>query len=505
MELQLGNEIVGSYKRLAYEPWYAFAEFVDNSTQAYFDNQKKLDEVYLSTSSNLEIEISYIDQSHIRITDNSIGMNEGELMNALILGKPPKDTSGRSRYGLGLKTAACWLGDNWTVTTKKLGDSNTHQITFDVQKIINGDLDLNHKVIADQSLSEHYTKIEITRLHKVFKTRTLGKIKEYLTSMYRSDFNGYGLKILWQGEELEYIDLEKRKLTQDNRRWSEIIDFDIPNSNRNIKGWVSVLSDGYRGRKHAGFSIIQAGRVIQGWPRAFKPASIFGADESNDLVNQRVFGELEMKGFSVSHTKDKIVWEDDDQEYVDKMLAEVSKRAIYLAHTLRVNPSVSDDLQQQAILIGKFQTELASDEVNDFFESLSPPPDKILNSNNCSVTEAVVNDQEPDIDVEVGSGSEKINVKLYLSTNSVYEPYVVIELSIENNSVAIFINTLHPHYVEMCESETKENFIRHCVYDGISEWKAIKLIGELKPSTVKYIKDGLLRQPYEIKKQYSSS
>jgi hypothetical protein len=45
------------------------------------------------------------------------------------------------------------------------------------------------------------------------------------------------------------------------------------------------------------------------------------------------------------------------------------------------------------------------------------------------------------------------------------------------------------------------NFVRHCVYDGVSEWKAIKLIGEIKPNTVKFIKDGLLRLPFEIKKE----
>ena len=39
LELKIGPDAIYSYKRLAYTPWHAFAEFIDNSTQAYFDQQ----------------------------------------------------------------------------------------------------------------------------------------------------------------------------------------------------------------------------------------------------------------------------------------------------------------------------------------------------------------------------------------------------------------------------------------------------------------------------------
>ena len=41
--LKVGPEVITTYRRLAYEPWYAIAEFVDNSTQSYFDNKEILD------------------------------------------------------------------------------------------------------------------------------------------------------------------------------------------------------------------------------------------------------------------------------------------------------------------------------------------------------------------------------------------------------------------------------------------------------------------------------
>src|SRR5258706_2879601 len=112
MKLQLGPEIMLSYKRLAYEVWYALAEFVDNSTQAYFNNKRLLDGVYKKSNTTLTVSITSgrdVEGEYIRIEDNSIGMSKAELKNAVYIGKPPLDTRGCSRYGLGLKTGASWF------------------------------------------------------------------------------------------------------------------------------------------------------------------------------------------------------------------------------------------------------------------------------------------------------------------------------------------------------------------------------------------------------------
>src|SRR6516164_3464117 len=118
MELKLGPEIISSYKRLAYQVWYALAEFVDNSTQAYFNNKAVLDAEYAKTGDLLTVEITSDKDKRgefIRVRDNSIGMSEKELAAAIYVGKPPLEPGGRSRYGLGLKTGASWFGDVWTI------------------------------------------------------------------------------------------------------------------------------------------------------------------------------------------------------------------------------------------------------------------------------------------------------------------------------------------------------------------------------------------------------
>ena len=66
MKFQIGYETINSYRRLAYTSWHALAEFVDNSTQAYFDNREALDlasedNVLLRTSEGRQYVLAEID------------------------------------------------------------------------------------------------------------------------------------------------------------------------------------------------------------------------------------------------------------------------------------------------------------------------------------------------------------------------------------------------------------------------------------------------------------
>src|SRR5262249_1483151 len=100
LTLRIGPDVIGSCKRLAHTPWHALAEFVDNSTQAYFDNRTALDAVFSKSGEILEVRIVYDKEAgFIRISDNSIGMSLSELERALHVALPPKNTSGRSKYG----------------------------------------------------------------------------------------------------------------------------------------------------------------------------------------------------------------------------------------------------------------------------------------------------------------------------------------------------------------------------------------------------------------------
>lgn len=502
MKFEIANNVILSYKRLSYEPWYAFAEFVDNSTQAYFHHKSDLDPIFKKTGEKLKIEILYDRHAdYIKITDNSIGMNEPELDKALKVGTPPDNPDGRSKYGLGMKTAACWFGNLWTLETKKLNAGKAYKVTIDVNAIghAEGETNLIPEVI-DSTLEQHYTILTISNLNRKLIGRTLTKIKEYLGSIYRFDLQA-GIEILWNGELLVWHGFDDELYTSpEGFKYKKEFEFEI--NHKPVSGWVGVLGRGFGSRKKAGFSIIQNKRVIQGWPTAFKPSSIFGEQEdgSNDLVNQRVVGELTLDKFSVSHTKDKIVWEDEEEDQLDTKLGQVCADARELARTLRFH---ADPVENPLPIIKEgalnlFTAELKSAQLSDYLTTVQPFPEKIIESSFKNTSDSARGEDEPDLKVDIGSGNDTIHVKVYFNEKSEFEPYVLTEMTIEDNKVVIIINMLHPHIKEMTQEETLLNFFRHCVYDGVAEWKAIKLRGSIQPYTVKFLKDGLLRVPYQI-------
>ena len=135
-----------------------------------FDNKNELDKALSDAHDNLTIGIVYgaADGGLLRVSDNAMGMSYDELVNALRVGFPPKNTSGRSKYGMGMKTASCWIGNKWTVTTKRLGEEVEHSVTVDVNKIANGDNDLNYSFKEGKGKTDHYTVIEIKEHNQVF-------------------------------------------------------------------------------------------------------------------------------------------------------------------------------------------------------------------------------------------------------------------------------------------------------------------------------------------------
>ncbi len=164
----------------------------------------------------------------------------------------------------------------------------------------------------------HYTKVLITRLNRNIHGNSARKVIDYLRSMYRYDLEDGTLTLEFQNQKLTWNskDFEDRMLKDNNGRpFYERFSFMV--RDKKVTGWAGVLDPG--SRRDAGFSILQAKRVIQGWPEGYRPPKLFGEQEggTNNLVNQRLFGELFLDGFEVSHTKDEILFADDDEDILD--------------------------------------------------------------------------------------------------------------------------------------------------------------------------------------------
>ena len=496
IQLELGLQVIQSYKRLSYTSWHAIAELVDNATQSYFDNQTVLDEELARSGDTIHIGIVYEPSGGglLRITDNAMGMSYDELSNALRVGFPPKNTSGRSKYGMGMKTASCWIGNRWTVRTKKLGEPIEHSVTIDVNRISHGDNDLDYRFAEGKSEADHYTIIEISDHNHVFRGRTIGKIKDFLRSMYRQDIRNAWVVIEWQGSALTWSDEDLQFLkAPDGSNYRKAFEF-VANGQK-VHGWVGVLGKGARSK--AGFSILHADRVVRGWPESWRPETIYGFQGRNDLINQRLVGEIYLDGFDVSHTKDDILWYGDDQETVEELLEEACADYIAIARSYRKKDDDEQgpsEVEVQAA-IEELQLELASSEFSDLFTLEEVPPPEVVTQALLALRKTV-DTGEPDFYAKWESLPFEI-LGFLMSQASANDPYVVVEATSEER-VLIIVNVQHPHWSQLSGSEGVLNFLRHCTYDGVAEWQARRKSASLDPDTIKMLKDRMLRLSLEL-------
>src|SRR5215467_13055071 len=116
--------ILSVLRHLNYKPWFALAEFVDNSIQSFLSSRERL----ISEDGRgfqLKVEIEYEDSGETRLTvrDNAAGICERDYARAFRPAEIPPDRSGLSEFGIGMKSAACWFGSRWRVRTSALGEA----------------------------------------------------------------------------------------------------------------------------------------------------------------------------------------------------------------------------------------------------------------------------------------------------------------------------------------------------------------------------------------------
>ena len=497
----VGPEVVGSYRRLSYSPWHAIAEFVDNSTQSFYDNEQALRGLHVGSRPPLRVTIDYSPGKGILVVwDNAMGMSRTDLKRALHLANPPQNPTGRSKYGLGLKTAACWLGNKWTIVTKKLRSSKEFTVSVDVEQITQGDASLDESVRDGQPKESHYTRITIEDMNRSFKGRTLARIAQHLRSMYRQDYRDKVLDLRWRGATLKWKEIDENLLRDaDDNAYKKDFKFRVKgkkgDASKLVHGWVGILEHG--SRSSAGFSILHANRVVKGWPDSWRPESLYGDYQGrNDLVNQRLVGEIHLDDFDVSHTKDDILWLGDEEEKVEAELAKWCGDFKTIAQEYRkgVSDERGPDDSQTNTAISNLVAELGSHEIRDIVHTVTSVSKKLTKSVVNGVLKQVTGSGMATIECHLNGLAVKVFVQSDMSVN---DPYLTVDSAVEDK-VIIVVNREHPHWAQLDGSRGVLNYLRHCVYDGIAEWQAKKQASTINPSTIKIYKDRYLRLALSI-------
>ncbi len=506
MQLVIGPEAINSYQRLSYTPWHAIAEFVDNSTQSYLDNKDVLDKQLAKEGRPFEVSIAYEPSEGnglLRVSDNAMGMSYTDLERALRIAVPPINRSGRSRYGMGMKTASFWIGKKWSIQTKKLGETEAHEVIVDVEKITSAhDLNLHYRPIPNQDPEKHYTLVEVSEHYRKFQGRTLGKIADFLRSMYRKDLQSNQMRLLWRGAELTWQDFDSRLMqAADGSLYKKDILFDV--NGKVIMGWVGILKQGEGGRIEAGFSVIQAKRVIHGWPEAWRPTSIFGPFGTNDLVNQRLVGELELDGFEVSHTKDSIQWRGEEEEDVEKKLKEAVGDYRNIATKRRGGADQRGPAEADVkIAVSELEKELESSELVDQINiniNVVPPQQALIASRQ-KVIGSIEQTRTPTLE-RVIQTTPPLTIKIFLGTDLSERDAYVYQEATRPTEIIVTVNQNHPFWTtQLRGAESVLEYLRQCTYDALAEWQAGNRVSRFDADTVKWLKDGYLRLPMDIER-----
>ena len=343
-------------------------------------------------------------------------------------------------------------------------------------------------IINDCDVKEHGTTITISKLNRTITPAKGNKCKEYLRSIYRVDLVNNNLDLIFKGDHLTWDKnaiFKKLLIDGEGNPYFRNLSFTV--NGKKVVGWAGVLKKG--GRQIAGFSLLQADRVIQGWPNNYKNTTLFGDQEGgiNNLVNQRLFGELNLDGFEVSHTKDEILFTDNEESDLDNQLLKELGDFKKIAEDYRARKEENFDFEQA---------------VNQILESISQPsvkkaifsnevlPQEIIEKTDSETINRLLTEEAKTFTATIGD----LEIKVILSDDSSpYDPYLIVQARSERNKLTILINKNHSYWDELDDKVSEYNFLLNCIFDGIAEWKANFIVESFHPDTIKYIKDHFLR------------
>lgn len=365
LNIQPSASILHVFSRLSYKPWYAIAEFVDNSTQSYISHS---DELAASPEfEKLIVSVKYDAEANIlTIIDNAYGMEIERFRDAILLDSRNESQSGRNEFGMGLKTAASWFGKVWKVTSTQYGSTNRYTATINIPELDKLHLQ-NTKIYRDYVATDtHGTEIIIEQVtKKITGSRTIGKIRDLLSSMYRRDINNRNIEIWFNDEPIVFEEYPILTNFRD-KSWKKELDFTVDFDDRSyhVTGFVAIMNPGSFPK--AGFALFRQDRVVIGGTDSnYKPAQIFGQAQSQKSL--KLFGELNMDDFPVNQAKDGFIWDDgledaftdalkdNIQEYIDIADMSIKERA----NEIHFSDQASSELQQNvsSVIDNAFSTD----------------------------------------------------------------------------------------------------------------------------------------------------
>ena len=467
VNIRPGVGILSVLRHLNYKPWFAVAEFVDNSLQSYLQYRKALHKIEGSNFRlKVEIELDRSDELLIKIRDNAAGIATAEYARAFRPAEIPTDRTGLSEFGMGMKSAACWFAPRWKVRTSALGESVERAINFDIASIVRDSIEELEVDEKPASASNHFTEITLLNPYNNLFGRTGSKIKDHLASIYRIFMREQTLELWFDGERLS-CDLpgilvypyQKDPYTlppshEPKVKWYREFSFDFG---------LGLKASGFAGLREtgntatAGFALFRRKRLIEGsWDEPYRPQRIFGS--GNTYRKQRLFGEISLEGFEVSHTKDGFKWEEHEDTFLELLRDELESKDLPMLSQAENYRGLQAKRQLRV------EAEKANIRVAEAIQNEAPP---VLEQQSTSkpVTEALakvlpLDESGSSRVIEVDHKGTKWKIRIVLSIDPGVEDWLSISdkpaSKHESREVTVRMSLVHPFMVQFCRMESTE-------------------------------------------------
>lgn len=313
VDITIGANMYGRISDLPNTPSHVLAEFVDNALQSSRDKKEQLLALDVNYRLRVDIDFEWDENTNqatvITVTDNAGGIDADNYTKAFKLANTPDNNEGLNEFGMGLKTAALWLGNEWNVKTSAFGETVSRSITFDLNKVLADSLTKLVVKAEETEATEHYTTIRIASPTPKSPTKkALDKIRTELSSIYRKSLRQNEADIYVDGVKLTFE--ESEILTAPSVKdpkgpaiyWRKDIDFKF--GKYRATGFIGILKD-INSTKN-GFVLLRRGRVVYGAETdgRYFPKSLSGS--TGTFRYKRIFGELELEGFAVSFNKNDL-------------------------------------------------------------------------------------------------------------------------------------------------------------------------------------------------------
>ena len=388
IQIRPGVGILSVLSHLNYQPWFAIAEFVDNSIQSFLDYREKIERIDGNDAKlRVSIELDSAEDGRLIVRDNAAGIHEEDYPYAFRPAEVPTNTSGLSEFGMGMKSAACWFSPNWTVRTSALGELKEKTVHFDISRIVEDNLE--ELIVESRSIqsNSHFTEIILSNLHKPPHGRTIGKIREHLASIYRVFIAEGLLELRFRDEMLSYAQPKilcasyHKEPSGPPLLWKKEINFDFGTGLR-ARGFAALRETG--STSHSGFALFRRNRLIQGSAdEGYRPKLIFG--NPNSYTYQRLFGEFHLEGFDVSHTKDGFQWDENEEPFLELLKEELDAEPIPLLNqaegyrvrqkTPNLKPGAVTSTQRTSKTVENEVPPVVEEQIHENPENEPPPPD----------------------------------------------------------------------------------------------------------------------------------